>query len=548
MPATSYQFSKAADFAAGISPDQLQRAIVNSGGAISSAACTHINGSGDAIFIWFDGELSAPDVTALNAIVAAHIPIPIISSASATCDAVVSNAPNRDAGDFESVAAAFAAGRKSVFVQNGVYIETADIVIPDFGQLVGETPGGVYIVLAAGAKVVCDAVTAGGGGSASAGTVSIPNASSTVTGVATTFTSLTPGQFILLGSNYFPIASIASDTSLTIADIYHGAAITAQPMKAHSIFSGVRIENFILYGSAAEAMLIRGVRNSAFSTIAIYTCGAGVIFRDSADLSVISIVINHCAGVGMELDSCYSVSLNIINNYNNGGDGFRLTGDTFNINIQTSTSESNGGNGFVFSDTVSRMNVTDAVVKQNVGHGFVVGANVECVSLSSVESSGNGGSGVVVSGKHTYVGEGFLLDNAGDGARVEASAVAAVVESNMIANNAGAGIAIYGANTTATANQVSNNASTTAGIVVSAARAIVSTNNSRNNAQRGIVLTATASACVVTSNSVSGNAGGSIQLAEGSANCAVSLNVADAAVSQPNDLLGSVVVNNVVVA
>ncbi|HET8798500.1 MAG TPA: SdrD B-like domain-containing protein, partial [Thermoanaerobaculia bacterium] len=63
---------------------------------------------------------------------------------------------------------------------------------------------------------------------AGAGTVSVTNNSKTVTGVGTNFTSLSPGDPIVLGGVTYRVQSVASNTSLTISRFYGGATASGQ--------------------------------------------------------------------------------------------------------------------------------------------------------------------------------------------------------------------------------------------------------------------------------------------------------------------------------
>ncbi|HEX7828198.1 MAG TPA: SdrD B-like domain-containing protein, partial [Thermoanaerobaculia bacterium] len=63
---------------------------------------------------------------------------------------------------------------------------------------------------------------------AGTGTLSVTNNSKTITGTGTTFTNYQPGDPIVVGGVTYRIASIASNTSLTVSKLYSGATASGQ--------------------------------------------------------------------------------------------------------------------------------------------------------------------------------------------------------------------------------------------------------------------------------------------------------------------------------
>jgi len=133
---------------------------------------------------------------------------------STETDAIVD--PTVGNGDYTTVGAAFTGGATSVFVRAGTYSETVDITIPDGGSLVGERAGGVVLSLGTGVSIIAGSTPAN---RTTAGTISIPSGSTTVTGVGTDFdgtisgNTLNPGDYILLHHQFYEIASITSKTT-----------------------------------------------------------------------------------------------------------------------------------------------------------------------------------------------------------------------------------------------------------------------------------------------------------------------------------------------
>jgi hypothetical protein len=188
-----------------------------------------------------DGFMSGVDKSKLDGISAGAGP--------RLYDAVVDIAGG---GDFTSISAAFTSGANSVFVRRGTYVETADIVIPASGCLIGECPGAVNVVLSGGFQVLID----GSGRQTTAGTISVSTGSTSVNGAGTSFTTLLPGDWILLGDLFHQISSITNDTLLILTAAYRGNAISGQNALGQSMIAGAGIENMVLTLAPSSALVL----------------------------------------------------------------------------------------------------------------------------------------------------------------------------------------------------------------------------------------------------------------------------------------------------
>lgn len=367
----------------------------------------------DNIFeLKFTEDLSTTQKDNLDSFFTNYVYTPLQLSDTSAFDAVVSNDP-LNPGDFTLISDAFNAGRYNIFVRAGVYIEMGDIVIPDRGQITGEAQSTVTIVFPTGGAIKIDALQ--GNPPETTGTFDILSGTNIVTGTGTQFTNLTAGNFIRIGTNYYDIASIESDTQLTIWDTIVGKDYINQPVLAHPIYSGNRLCNLIIYGGnpavTTPAVVFRGVRNGSMMYLAIYKCGGGIDVSYSAELSFNSMVINTCFGDGVVIDHCVTASLNILNNFNNVGYGFHIKGDSENIILNSCTSETNSKTGILIDGNSNYIFATDCVVKHNKESGLIID-NSKHVSLSTVEFSGNTQNGGVVQNSKNIIVRGcFMCDN-----------------------------------------------------------------------------------------------------------------------------------------
>jgi hypothetical protein len=149
-------------------------------------------------------------------------------------------------GDYTSIASAFGDGNARVLVLPGTYNETAIIDLPDGGALVGQ--GQVIIDFG---DVASRFVRSDGTGVVTiAGTVSTTASSATVTGSGTSFQTdgLTAGDaFWIDDLGWFEIASVASDTSLTLTRVV-ATAVSGRGYVGMTANRNVRVENVTIEG------------------------------------------------------------------------------------------------------------------------------------------------------------------------------------------------------------------------------------------------------------------------------------------------------------
>lgn len=208
-------------------------------------------------------------------------------------------------GNYTSIVGAFQDGFSNVFVKNGSYAESSDIIIPDRGKLVGETPGGVTITLNSGASIVADG---SGGTYQSSGTISFTKDSKAVTGSGTSFTSLHVNDFILIGNNYLQIASIANDTSLQLLNKYRGPTKSGQSYIAQTMLTGIEIMNLTISGSSDVGLFLRAVRFSNVRSIALVQNAHNLQAINCGDINLEGfITMNAMTGPSMSIQRCIDV-------------------------------------------------------------------------------------------------------------------------------------------------------------------------------------------------------------------------------------------------
>lgn len=444
-------------------------------------ACISVQNIADDVNIVFDATLSAGELTSLDTLISNYVFVPVLpGGTSPDYQALVSNDPNNP-GDYTSVAAAFADGHQSVFVKRGTYYETADVVIPDGGQIRGELPGQTAIIFLGPFSLKCDAT---GGSKETTGTVAIPHNSNVVTGTGTTFTNLTAGQHILLGTNFYRTATIDSDTQLTIVDTYRGNAISGQDMLGQTMYTGCVITDVILSSTHSYALYIRGMRNSGLTTLAILSSSPGVLIEDSGDVNVDTLIMTNSIGKGFTITNCVSMSLKAVNIFNSTSHGFELDGT--NIILSACASENNAGVGINVVNTTKFLVVSDSVIKYNNDHGVVTNASSECLTFQGTEVSLNNGKGADISSNGTVLNCCNIVDHSGH--NVEISSDMCRITSCHLMNSASNGIFVNNGadNNIITSNVITGN---DVGVTIDTGsnNTILTSNNCLGNTTNNIV-------------------------------------------------------------
>ena len=425
-------------------------------------------------------------------------------------DAFVSNNINYP-GDYSSVSEAFNDGKQSVYVKSGTYIETFDIIIPNGGQLFGETPGSVIIALVAGNSIKIDG---SGGVKETIGTISITSNTSTVIGVGTTFTNLSVGNFILLGTNYYEILTINSDTNLTLKSNYVGKTVINDLYQAQAMDTGSRIQNMIITASSSTALYVRGLRHGNIKSIAITQCNNGFEIIDSGDLSIQEIVPTFVNN-GIIITDSISLSFNTINVFNSVSSGITIRGNSTNIVLQSCACENNNGTGLIIEDTCKNINIIDNVIKNNNSSGIVIGGLSEYNTIANTEISNNNGNGINIGSSETIISNcivtynentGIVLgsENVCDGCIISHNnkGIDILSDKCIISNNNIHGNGPTGMNIVSNKNTINGNIIENGCVFINGSYNNYNTNNLSSSVGDGVILTSNSKFNIINGNTI----------------------------------------------
>ncbi len=423
-------------------------------------------------------------------------------------------------GDFTTIGAAITGGCTRIFIKAGSYTEAADVVLPTFGALIGESAGSVVITLTAGARIVADG---SGGTTETAGTLSITINTSAVTGAGTAFTNMSGGDFILLGTTFYEIDTIADDTNLTIVETFRGQTLAGADFIGQTMLSGIFITNLIISGSSSTGLFLRALRHSTIANCLVQACTPNILLTACSAMRMIGIVSQSSVGVGVTFADCSSIGICTMNVNNCTTTGVLVQGVSTSIILDSLISTNNGTIGFDINGTSTLVNLTNCISINNGTKGIDIGASADTTVIDGCTVSNNGTNGIDYDGNNSLVTNCLINDNTQNGIT---AGDRGVIQGNYIDGNGFAGIDMAGdVSCTVTGNIISNN--TLDGIVATGTSIgnIISDNRVLDNSSDGIDIGATSGGAVISGNVCTGNGGNGLEIS--GVGCSVSGNVCE---------------------
>lgn len=401
----------------------------------------HIDSTGDNIYIVFQSILSPEDETLLSTIVSNYTyNTPVTST---IYDAIVDSNGN---GDYLLPSEAFNDGHISIYMRDGIYIETTNITMPNYGSIRGESIGNVIIYFAGTpSSVIANATN---GVSESTGTITASNASNIITGTNTTFTNLSAGDYILICTNYFKILNITNNTSLLLEDAYEGKTVANISYIAQSMHTGIRLQNIIITGSTSHALYLRGCRHFSLMSVAVRTNVINAHIIDCGDSTGFQLLIEN--GGGFVLDNSVSIAMSTIDMYNNVGNGIDIVNGSNSITLNSCEISSNGMNGVYIDGSSGSVIINSCLNKANALSGILTEGSD--VMITNISASGNT-TGIHIQGDDCILTSNICNNNT-NGIIIDADDC--IVTTNICKGNT-TGISVVGIDNIVSANHTKNN-------------------------------------------------------------------------------------------
>lgn len=324
-------------------------------------------------------------------------------------------------------------GGGTVFLQNGTYTLTSNVLVPSGVTLQGVSRDGViidcntsYAVKIIGTNVY------------STGTVTLNNGDTTVVGVGTTWTAGMVGRFILLDGLWYEITARTDNTHITITT-YHGINLSGSAyVLADTNFTGI-LQNLTIQNATGSGVVVQYAMESQLNNLFITSCGTG-IEMDYVTYPKIEVTSN---GNGVNLDMNFvegfiidfsdlsqsttgagiimtntrnSTFFNSSNN-DNFADGMNLT-TCSKIAFISFDISGNGGQGVEFVSGCDDNQFTDGVMDGNTSDGIKLTATSDRNTLVAVTVSNNGGYGINIAAStcdnNQIIAPAFLTNSSGN--------------------------------------------------------------------------------------------------------------------------------------
>ncbi len=312
-----------------------------------------------------------------------------------------------------SVDAVAAAGGGTVYLQNGTYTLTADLVIPSGVTLQGVSRDGViidcntlYKVSLTGANVY------------TTGTASVTSGGTAVTGVGTTWTSAMIGRSIFLDSGWYQISAVGSNTTLTLLDSYSGNSLSGYAYAIADPISTVYLRSFTITNATGIGLNVTYANIVTVDSVEIYGCGTGIYMNyvfapqiingdcysngingDFNYVSAFEIIYLSFAfstsGVGLSFVHCSSSTFFDSDASGNTTNGMSLTSCN-NIAFISMSVNANGAKGIELISNNSYINFIAMELGSNTSDGIKLTATSDSNTLVAMDIHDNGGYGVNV--------------------------------------------------------------------------------------------------------------------------------------------------------
>lgn len=239
-----------------------------------------------------------------------------------------------------------------------------------------------------------------------------------ITGSGTSWLSnVTAGQHLFLGTRWYEIAAVTSDTTLILTESYGDNVTLPSTYRIASIKQNIIIKNLTLKNSTGTALAITDGRRVTLDNLLLLTNNKGLVLTNVSETNVErvlaaantsngieltnfglsdweSVLAIGNDGTGLILNNCKQVNFYPCLASGNMGDGWNIT---TGVNISgTLDAISNGGQGIELVATNDGLSIFNSVIQANTSDGMKLTATTDNVRLYGCNIQFNGGYGVNV--------------------------------------------------------------------------------------------------------------------------------------------------------
>jgi parallel beta-helix repeat protein len=333
--------------------------------------------------------------------------------------------PNGSA-DYLLPSEAFLAGNIRVFLRNGVYYETSDIIIPNLGSIVGESGSSTTINFSNKSNSIklLDEEFVN-----SIGTITLLNNSKIVNGIDTTFTDIKFGLHININNIYYKIYKVIDDTKLEIEESYTGIDLIDYNYFLHSINSGIIIKNIIITNSTSYGIYMNYCKFFIIDSVTMFNNTHNLLIKNS-NKGVLKNIISRTSKTSVLLDNCNYISCSVVNFYNNLSAGIIIKNKCESIVINMCNSTFNV-NGIEIIESCNDCKLLNNYLQNNTNNGVYIDktCNNNTITSSTISNNING---ITMYGNNTIINSTILLYN---NIGVNVKGKSCIITNNIIKNN-----------------------------------------------------------------------------------------------------------------
>ena len=306
-----------------------------------------------------------------------------------------------------------AGGGGTLYLKSGVYTPSAAITVPSFIEIVGVNAGSTIINFG---STSANFVVAGSS-AYSTGTVTSIASNFIVTGSGTSWLSnVTTAHDFYIANRWYRIASVDSDTQITLLEPYlGGATFPGAAYRTAIVNNGCYFRKMTVTGSTGTGIELTDAKNLEFEDVFVVQCNKGLVFTHTSLVQIDDLQGNLNTSNGIEFNTS----------------GF--------CDFEALIAGGNGGHGIVFNDFRIAGMFTSSVTG-NTGDG-INATSVSSLTMTAVEFIANGGQGmelVATSGDLNIIGCDFQ-GNTGDNLKLTATTDNVRITSNFFYASGGYG-------------------------------------------------------------------------------------------------------------
>ncbi len=273
-----------------------------------------------------------------------------------------------------------------IYLKNGTYYVGNNVIVPSNTQIVGLGTSSTYIVFEGPYGFLTE-----GANIYTTGTVTVISGVN-VTGSGTAWrTNVQPGMSIFIGTQWYPIAAVISDTQLVLGQSYGDDVSLPAIYRIANVTNSVMFSNLTIQASQVTGIAFSDSTQITLEDVQLLANNVGVSFTNCSDVKQDGVIVAASTSDGIQATNMGLCDWRSVNSDGNGGNGITFSnvkklslfpgdaegnaGDGLNATSGVELSlfispDGNGGNGITFVTGCQNCNIFNSGFEGNVGYGI----------------------------------------------------------------------------------------------------------------------------------------------------------------------------------